>query len=157
MEQKFSVLMSLYFKEKVEYARECFESLLNQTVPATEWIIVEDGLLTKELYDLLDEYQNKYPNLIIRVPLEKNVGLGLALREGILHCNYELIARMDTDDIARKDRFEKQLIEFNKNSNLDICGSYILEFEGKKDNIVAKRTVPLEDKQIKKYQKKEML
>lgn len=154
MEQKFSVLMSLYFKEKTEYARECFESLLNQTVPATEWIIVEDGPLTKELYDLLDEYQNKYPNLINRVPLEKNVGLGLALREGILHCNYELIARMDTDDIARKDRFELQLNEFKKNPNLDICGSHIIEFEGNIKNIVSKRNVPIDNKQIQKYQKR---
>ncbi|RGH48454.1 glycosyltransferase [Coprobacillus sp. AM37-9BH] len=154
MEQKFSILMSLYFKEKVEYARECFESLLNQTVPATEWIIVEDGPLTKELYDLLDEYQNKYPNLIIRVPLEKNVGLGLALREGILYCNYDLIARMDTDDIARKDRFKLQLNEFNKNPNLDICGSHILEFEGNIKNIVSKRNVPIDNKQIEKYQKR---
>lgn len=153
MEEKFSVLMSLYFKEKVEYAKECFESLLNQTVPATEWIIVEDGPLTKELYDLLDEYQNKYPNLIIRVPLEKNVGLGLALREGILHCNYELIARMDTDDIARKDRFELQLNEFNKNPNLDICGSHIIEFEGTVKNILSKRIVPTSHEDIIKYQK----
>ena len=88
MTDKFSVLMSLYIKEKPEYARECFDSLLNQTVTADEWVIVEDGPLTDELYSLLDEYESKYPNLIKRVPLEKNVGLGLALAEGILHCNH---------------------------------------------------------------------
>ena len=64
---KFSVLMSLYIKEKSQYARACFESLLQQTIPASEWIIVEDGPLTEELYVLLDEYQSKYPNLITRV------------------------------------------------------------------------------------------
>ena len=53
---------------------------------------------------------------------------------------------MDTDDIARKDRFEKQLAEFNKDPELDICGSSIYEFEGEVSNIVAKRTVPLTDK-----------
>ena len=42
---KFSVLMSLYIKEKSQYARACFESLLQQTIPASEWIIVEDGPL----------------------------------------------------------------------------------------------------------------
>lgn len=150
----FSVLMSLYIKEKVEYARECFESLLNQTIKAKEWVIVEDGPLTDELYGLLDEYQSKYPGLIVRVPLEINRGLGLALHEGILHCSYELIARMDTDDIARKDRFEIQLREFEKNNNLDICGSQILEFEGNINNIVSKRVVPLDDSSIRKYQKR---
>ena len=95
MEQKFSVLMSLYIKEKVEYVRECFESLINQTVNASEWVIVEDGPLNQDMYNLLDEYQTKYPSLIVRIRLETNQGLGLALREGILHCSNELIARMD--------------------------------------------------------------
>ncbi len=151
---KFSVLMSLYYKERPEYVRECFESLLNQTVKADEWVIVEDGPLSRELYYLLEKYQNDYPELIKRVPLEKNQGLGLALKEGILHCKNELIARMDTDDIAREDRFEKQLIEFRKNESLDICGSYIYEFEDKKDNIVSRRCVPQTDTDIKKYQKR---
>lgn len=154
MTEKFSVLMSLYIKEKAENARACFESLLNQTVSADEWVIVEDGPLTDELYALLAEYEGKCPSLIKRVPLESNRGLGLALREGVLHCNNELIARMDTDDIARTDRFEKQLAEFNKDPELDICGSHMLEFENDINNIVAKRTVPLDDGQIKLYQKR---
>lgn len=154
MEQKFSVLMSLYIKEKVEYTRECFESLIRQTIPASEWVIVEDGPLTREMYDLLDAYENKYPGLIVRIPLKTNQGLGLALRKGVLSCSNELIARMDTDDIAREDRFELQLAEFESNDRLDICGSQILEFENNIDNIVSKRTVPIDFENIKKYQKR---
>ena len=154
MVEKFSVLMSLYIKEKPEYARECFESLLNQTVTADEWVIVEDGPLTDELYSLLEEYEKKYPNLLKRVPLEKNMGLGLALAEGMLHCKNELVARMDTDDICRKDRFELQLAEFQKDSELDVCGSHIIEFENDVNNVVAKRVVPLTDEDIKQYQKR---
>ena len=77
--QKFSVLMSLYYKEKPEYVKECFESLLTQTVKADEWVIVEDGPLTDELYAVLNEYEGKYPELINRVALKENVGLGMAL------------------------------------------------------------------------------
>lgn len=55
MSMPFSVLMSLYIKERTEYARACFESLLKQTVLADEWVIVEDGPLTEEMYVLLDE------------------------------------------------------------------------------------------------------
>lgn len=154
MTEQFSVLMSLYVREKAEYARACFESLLSQTVPATEWVIVEDGPLTDELYALLDEYEQKYPNLIKRVPIKENVGLGLALREGVLNCTYEFIARMDTDDIAKNDRFEKQLRVFKENPELDVCGSYISEFVTTPDEITAVRKVPLSDAEIKQYQKR---
>lgn len=154
MKESFSVLMSLYYKEKVEYARACFQSLLTQTVQANEWIIVEDGPLTEEMYDLLDEYQRTNPGLIKRVPLPNNRGLGLALRAGIVECSNELIARMDTDDLARKERFEKQLAEFRMDNSLDICGSQIDEFEDNPNIIVAKRKVPCTHDEIVKYQKK---
>lgn len=153
MKQKFSVLMSIYIKEKPEYVRACFDSLLEQTVKADEWVVVEDGPLSPEMYLVLEEYERKNPELIKRVPLKQNVGLGLALREGVLHCSYELIARMDTDDIARKDRFERQLLEFEKDKNLDICGSHIFEFEDSINNIVAQRKVPITNKAIRNYQK----
>lgn len=152
--ESFSVLMSIYYKEKAEYLRECFDSLLSQTLQANEWIIVEDGKLTNELYSILQEYEEKYPKLIKRIPLEKNVGLGLALSEGIKHCSYELIARMDTDDIAVSDRFEKQIKFMAENKDIDIVGSYIKEFENSTDNIVSIRRVPLTDTEIKKYQKR---
>lgn len=60
---------------------------------------------------------------------------------------------MDTDDIARKDRFERQLAEFEKNPKLDICGSHIKEFSGNIKNILSVRKVPLTQKEIEKYQK----
>lgn len=151
---KFSVLMSIYIKEKPQYIRQCFDSLLHQTVMANEWVIVEDGPLTKEIYQLLDEYQRQYPNLIKRVILKENQGLGRALREGIIHCTYELIARMDTDDIARKDRFEKQIAMFEQDSELDICGSHIKEFDKTPNEILAIRKVPIKEKQILEYQKR---
>jgi glycosyltransferase involved in cell wall biosynthesis len=101
----------------------------------------------------LGEYQTKYPNLIKVVPLPQNRGLGLALQEGILHCSHELIARMDTDDIATKDRFQKQLSLFREDSDLDICGSHITEFDGDIQNIISVRKVPLEHEEIAEYQK----
>lgn len=153
MKEPISVLISVYYKEKPSYMIECFESLLRQTVKAQEWVIVEDGPLTEELYGVLDEYEKKYSGLIKRVPLKENVGLGLALREGVTHCTNELIARMDTDDICREDRFEKQLAEFEKDPSLDVCGSHIIEFEGSVENICSKRCVPLTDSAIKKYQR----
>ena len=60
---------------------------------------------------------------------------------------------MDSDDISREDRFEKQVNEFRKDPGLDICGSQIAEFEKNINNIISYRRVPLDDAGIKAYQK----
>ena len=146
--------MSLYIKENPQNFCQCMDSVLNQTILPDQIVIVKDGPLTDELETALNQYINKNIHLYTIVPLEKNVGLGLALAEGIKHCKNNLVARMDTDDIAVKNRFELQLKEFLKQPDLDICGSSILEFEGTTENIVSKRTVPLNDASIKKYQKR---
>lgn len=144
--------MSVYIKERPEFLRQALDSVFSQTLLASQVVLVEDGPLTSELDSLIEDYCNKYPELDV-VPLAENRGLGLALAEGMLHCKYELVARMDSDDIARKDRFEKQLKMFEDNPKLDICGSHMTEFEGDESNIVTRRRVPLTDSEIKKYQK----
>lgn len=154
MQTKFSVLMSLYVKEKPAYLKECMESVLNQTALPDQIVIVKDGPLTEELDAVLDEYVSKNPDLYTVVPLPTNRGLGLALAEGLLHCENELVARMDTDDVCRKDRFAIQLAAFEADPTLDICGSHIVEFEETIEQSVAARTVPLTDADIKEYQKR---
>ena len=92
MQEKFSVLMSLYIKEKTEYFDECMKSILANTILPDEIVIVLDGPITDELRTVLDTYVSKNPKLFNIVPLETNQGLGLALREGVQHCKNELIA-----------------------------------------------------------------
>lgn len=152
---KFSVLLSLYIKEKAEYFDLCMKSItIDQSVKPSEVVIVYDGPITKELEDVVKKYDNLFPKLIKVVINIKNKGLGLALAEGIKHCSYELIARMDTDDISKKDRFKKQLLEFMNDPNLDLCGSHIVEFSDNLTQITGKRMVPITQKEIEKYQKK---
>ena len=94
----FSVLLSVYIKENPQYLSQALDSIINQSVQPSEIIIVKDGPLTKELDDIIDQYNKNYQFIQI-VTLPNNLGLGKALNEGIKHCQYELIARMDTDDI----------------------------------------------------------
>ncbi len=152
--EKFSVLMSLYIKEKAEYFKLCMESVLGQTALPDEIVIVKDGPVSEEVDVALEDYVSKNRNLFKIVALTENKGLGLALAEGLLHCSNELVARMDTDDIAVPERFELQLKMFESNPELDICGGQILEFEENEDNIVAERKVPLSHGEIIEYQKK---
>lgn len=149
----FSVLMSVYIKEKASYLDECLQSLLEQTVKPSEIVIVFDGPVTEELRACVESYKKKHPDLFIILDIKVNRGLGPALADGLLACSYELIARMDADDIARNDRFERQLEQFNNDPSLDICGSNIIEFTDNIDNILSIRRVPLTHQAIVDYQK----
>lgn len=150
----YSVLMSLYKKEHPEYFRLALDSMINQTIQPDEIVLVEDGPLTPELYAVVDEYTTSYPDLFRIVINEKNLGLGLALNEGLKACRNELVARMDTDDISKPDRCEKQLKFMNENHDVSIVGGQIEEFIGEETNIVGKREVPTTDKELKTYIKK---
>ena len=110
--QDYSVLMSVYYKERPEWLRESIESILNQTIMTNDFVIVKDGKLTKELNDIISEYYKKYPDILNIIELENNVGLGPALAIGVKACKNELIARMDSDDISIKERCEKQLNKY---------------------------------------------
>lgn len=47
--QNYSVLMSVYHKEKPEYLRQAIESIQVQTVPTNDFVLVCDGPLNPEL------------------------------------------------------------------------------------------------------------
>ena len=68
---KFSVLMSIYKKEEPKYFVEALESVLNQTVMPNEIVIIEDGILTKELQDVIIKYKEKYPDIIKKIIILK--------------------------------------------------------------------------------------
>lgn len=151
---RFSVLMSVYIKDKPEYLKASLDSLINQTIKPAEIVLVCDGPITKDLKEIVELYVKTNPGLFKIIANQTNKGLGEALAAGVPKCTYELIARMDADDISRLDRFEKQLEAFLDNPDLDICGSHILEFEDNISNIVTKRKVPLHNSEIRRYQKK---
>lgn len=149
---KVSVLMSIYFKEKPEYFRESLESILNQTYFPDEIVLVKDGPLTNELEEVIKEYKEKLN--IKTVSLEKNVGLGLALKEGVLQCSNEIIIRMDTDDIMCKDKILEQIKIFNKDKELILVGTNGIDFNKDKKDILSNRILPEKDKEIRKFAKR---
>ena len=149
--EKYSVLMSLYWKERPEYLRSALDSMVSQTVLPDEIVLVEDGPLTEELYAVVKEYREKNPGLFHPVVNEKNLGLGPALAAGLQECRNELVARMDTDDISLPDRCEKQLRAMEEDPGLAVVGGQIEEFVDETDRIVGKRVVPCTDEEIRAY------
>ena len=145
---KFSVLLSVYEKENVAYFNSAMESIWdNQNLKPNEIVLVQDGKLTKVLYDSIDKWEKKLENILKIIPLNENVGLGKALNIGLSECSYELVARMDTDDISCPERFQKQIKCFCADNNLDIVGSYatLIDEKGKLGEV---RKVPIEHKNI---------
>ena len=149
----FSVLTSVYKKEQPQYLQESLDSIFGQTLPPTEVVMVCDGPLTDELDQVIERYAQQHAEMkVIRLP--QNGGLGNALREGIKHCKYEAIARMDTDDISMPDRFETQIKYMEEHPETDVLGSWIDEFIGSPSNIVSTRKLPEHHDKIREFAKK---
>lgn len=148
----YSVLMSVYNKEKKDYLIQSIDSILNQTVPCDDFIIVCDGKLNEELDAVLEMYKDLHPQTIKLVRLQNNVGLGSALNEGMKWCKYPIIARMDSDDISAANRCEVQLAVIEKGYH--IVSGTIEEFEDTIDNPVALRIVPETNKEINDFIKR---
>jgi glycosyltransferase involved in cell wall biosynthesis len=136
---KYSVLMSVYRKEKPEYLKESIISMLNQTVTPDEIVLVKDGPLTMELDSVIEELLSN--DLLKVISLNENVGLGKALNIGLNKCRNELVARMDTDDISVNNRCEKQLEVFSNDNSLSVVGTAVTEFINETDNIIAFKEV----------------
>jgi len=151
---KYSVLMSIYNKEQLEFFIKSVESMLRQTIKPDEIVIVKDRPLTAELDQAINRYKKQNPELFTIVPLEKNLGLGPALNEGLKKCRNELVARMDTDDISLENRCELQLKEFNENPELCIVGTWTNEFYDEPSNIVTSRIVPEKHEDIMKFSRR---
>lgn len=147
----FSVLMSVYRKEKPEYLAEALSSVSRQSMMPNEIVLMEDGPLTAELEWVITEFQKEHSELVT-YRLEENVQLGRALAKGVELCSYELIARMDTDDIALPDRFERQYQYMEQNPEIAVCGGWLEEFDDT-ETYSKKKTMPETQKELYQYAK----
>ena len=146
----YSILQTVCRFDHLDQLKVSIDSMLSQTYTSDDYVIIEDGPLSKELELALLSYQKTNQTITI-IRLAENVGLGKALNEGLNICKNELIARMDSDDISMPERCEKQVKAFMDDPELDIVGCPVKEFVGTPDNIVGQRLVPLDNEAIHKY------
>lgn len=145
--------MSVYKNEHAAFLTACFDSIYRQTVLPTEIVLVEDGPLTPALYSALAEEEKRFP-MMKRVRLETNQSLGVALNHGMQACSYDIIARMDTDDICKPERFEVQVNYMQAHPEVDVLGAWITEFDNEPTNAVSVRSLPELHDDIFKFGKK---
>ena len=138
----FSVLISVYNKEKSIFLKKALDSLVNQTLVPGEIVIVKDGKLHDELDDTIKAFCVECKTKVKILSLKDNVGLGKALKLGLLETSYDIVARMDSDDICYKNRFKIQYEFLCNNNHIDIVGSNIDEFYIDSSIIENRRIVP---------------
>lgn len=153
MDMKYSVLMSVYYKENPAFLSAAIDSMFNQTVPCNDFVLVCDGPLSQELDKVIEDKQQSHPELHV-IRLKKNRGLGNSLNIGIKECKNEIIARMDSDDISFMNRCERQLDVFMKNPEISICSGTVVEFVDSINNITGKRELPETNDQIISFSRK---
>lgn len=151
--ENYSVLTTLYKNDNPVFLKQSIDSMLVQTKATNDYVIVEDGSITKDLERVLEEYRAKY-NFFHIVKLEENGGLGVALRAGLQECKNELVARLDADDLSAPERCELQLKEFEKNPELAIVGSDMYEFDEDPKKIKDIKRMPATSDQIYQYGKR---
>lgn len=154
MGEKYSVLMSVYYKEQPEYLQQSMESIFHQTVPASDFVLVCDGPLTAELDAVIEKMQQLFGTVLHVHRLKKNGGLGKALNAGLEQCKYELVARMDSDDVSRPERCEKQLQIFTEHPEYSLVSGIVEEFDGDIHNVTGCRVVPETQQEILQFAKK---
>lgn len=150
----YSVLMSVYHKEKPEYLKQAIESIQAQTLSTNDFVLVCDGPLTVPLDSVIKAKQQEIGKTLNVVRLAKNRGLGNALNEGIKHCKNELVARMDSDDISYPNRCERQLVVFNIHPEVSICSGIVEEFTTDPNIVDSKRVPPETTTEIVEFAKK---
>lgn len=149
MYEAFSLLMPVYHGDRPEYLRRAFRSAVeDQTVRPGQVVIVRDGPVSEDLAACLEDLRAHSQVPVTFVPLERNGGLGPALDRGLAASWFDVVARMDADDVAMPHRFEIQLPLI---AEADIVGSGLLEFVTDIGNVVGQRVPPTGPATIRRY------
>lgn len=148
----FSVLMSVYIREKPQYLHNCLASMVDQVLPPTEIILVEDGPITPELCDQIDLFRDRLN--IVSVKLNVNVGLSAALNAGLKYCSYDLVARMDTDDVSLPERFLRQVEYMQRFPQVSVLSAWVEERDQDMKSVRSVRRLPAHHAEIARFAKR---
>ena len=149
MPEPFTLLLSVWDGDQPEHLLQAFCSAVDeQTLRPAQVVIVRDGPVRGELDACLADLHKTSPVPVMLVPLESNRGLGPALDAGMAASQFDVIARMDADDVAMPHRFE---VEIPLIAEADIVGAGLLEFVDDIENVVGQRVPPTDPEQIQRY------
>lgn len=144
------VIMSVYKNDKLKFLKESVQSILNQTFSQFDYYIAFDGPVASDI----DNYITSIVDSRIRLfRLVKNEGLAntlnYLLKIILNNPDYQLIARMDADDISLSERFAKQLAFLSENPDIACVGCWYQEIDESGKHL-ADRKLPIDHASLKK-------
>lgn len=144
-----SCLLPVYNRDNAAHFDSALLSIVHQTRRPDQVVIVEDGPLTRDLYEVVAHWRAKLQ--IKSLPLPTNVGLGIALNAGVHACDFNLVIRADADDISKKNRFETLENYLIAHPQVNIAGSAIEEFQNNPGDLKRIRITACTDHLIRQY------
>ena len=147
---RLAVLMTVYHRIVPAELAAALDSLVAQTRPADEIVIVEDGPVGAELRAVIDGFVDKRSEART-VTLARNQGSGPASAAGMATITTDLVARLDADDLAAPDRLERQLAWFADHPETDVLGTAVAEFRDDPATTIAVRALPETHEEIARY------
>lgn len=142
--------MTVYGGDREDYVRDAFRSAVHdQTLRPDQVVLVQDGPVPPELESCLRELVAESPVEVTFVRLRNNRGLGPALDAGLQASRYDIVARMDADDVAMPHRFQVQVPLVRDGA--DLVGAGLLEFGAHIGDVVGRRIPPSDPHDIVRY------
>jgi glycosyltransferase involved in cell wall biosynthesis len=134
--------MPVYAGDDPDFLTRAFESVtVDQQRRPEEVVLVRDGPVPDPIETRLKELIDGSPVPVTVVELPENRGVAIALQSGLAACRFDIVARMDADDVSLPERFAVQvpLVE----SGLDLVGSALAEMGKDEDDLRRIRRPPL--------------
>lgn len=150
----YSVLMSVYAGADPAQLRAAVRSMLDQTLPTDDFVLVCDGPLTEELERVIGSFTRREPDRFHVLRLERHSGLVAALNRGLPLCRHDLVARMDSDDISLPHRCRTQTAYLAAHPELAILSGTVLEFTEDPGTVTGKRALPATHGGIRRFARK---
>lgn len=142
-----SLLLAVHIQTSNRDFCKTIESIyMNRHIPR-DIIVIQDGPIKNDLHEDILKFKNS-KKINQNILLKKNLGLANALNEGLKKCRFNLVARLDPEDEVINDRFYHQYLFMTQNTNISVCGSFVLENYITSSKIIKK---PITHNEISKY------
>ncbi len=144
---KFSVVMAVFNKQ--DYIAEAIDSIINQSIDFKKniQIVIVNDKSTDNTLEILEKYKSQYPDNILLINNEKNMGPAYSRNQGLKYANGEIINFLDADDTISKNAFRHADFFLKENPEIDMVsipiyyfgvkrGPHNLNYKFKKDKVI---------------------
>ena len=150
----FSVLMAIYRNTNADFFEQALHSVwTSQILKPSEIVVVCDGPISKAVENILLQWEARLIEKMVVVKLSVNSGLSVALNKGLECCSYDLVARMDDDDISLPSRFLYQYTFMELHQDIAVLGAQVEERSEDLSKVLSSKILPLTNEQIIKFSK----